>query len=133
MNSRQVIYVAHLIEGYWVPKRIIEVGENPGVVMGELTKTLGRGMLVTKTGPYNPERTLQENFDEHIVHQLAHPPMKKLVKKDDKGRKVCQSCLEHAEKLLRCGRCKTIRYCSKECQSKHWRIHKDMCRPPESK
>merc|ERR1740117_2229437 len=29
--------------------------------------------------------------------------------------------------LLQCGRCKTIVYCSKECQRLHWNEHKPAC------
>lgn len=28
---------------------------------------------------------------------------------------------------LKCGRCKTARYCSAECQRKHWLVHKPSC------
>ena len=31
-------------------------------------------------------------------------------------------------KLLRCSRCATALYCSKTCQSKHWRLHRPSCR-----
>lgn len=29
--------------------------------------------------------------------------------------------------LLKCGRCKKVWYCSKECQRKHWKVHKGVC------
>lgn len=34
--------------------------------------------------------------------------------------------------LLRCGRCKEARYCSRECQCRHWKQggHRKDCRPP---
>ena len=28
---------------------------------------------------------------------------------------------------MRCGRCKVMMYCSKECQRSHWRVHKRGC------
>ena len=28
-----------------------------------------------------------------------------------------------------CGRCKSVRYCGKECQATHWRVHKKSCNP----
>jgi hypothetical protein len=40
--------------------------------------------------------------------------------------KVCFLCLEPSK--LKCSRCLTIQYCSKECQKKDWKIHKNNCK-----
>lgn len=32
----------------------------------------------------------------------------------------------------RCNRCKSISYCCRECQVKHWKYHKDTCEPLEN-
>jgi len=37
----------------------------------------------------------------------------------------CRWCDSYAK--LRCGRCQKARYCSAECQAKHWPKHKLMC------
>jgi hypothetical protein len=37
-------------------------------------------------------------------------------------------CAEGGEK--RCARCRKVRYCSRECQVAHHRVHKLTCRPP---
>ena len=48
----------------------------------------------------------------------------------------CASCtkseteLDEGANLLRCSRCKTVRYCSKECQTSAWKDHKRTCVPP---
>lgn len=39
----------------------------------------------------------------------------------------CASCNNSRAKLLTCGRCKKIKYCSRPCQSKHWPTHKRSC------
>jgi len=44
---------------------------------------------------------------------------------------VCKWCGKTTQNLgktlVRCGRCKQIRYCGKECQAKHWPQHKPVC------
>eukprot|EP01090_Pellita_catalonica_P006524 TRINITY_DN16766_c0_g1_i1.p1 TRINITY_DN16766_c0_g1~~TRINITY_DN16766_c0_g1_i1.p1 ORF type:complete len:249 (+),score=36.14 TRINITY_DN16766_c0_g1_i1:115-861(+) len=44
---------------------------------------------------------------------------------DDRER--CARCYLKAEKLKRCGRCKTVKYCSVACQRKDWKQHKPDC------
>ena len=38
----------------------------------------------------------------------------------------CPAC--QAAALLLCSNCRTMRYCSKECQQEHWKTHKEECR-----
>ncbi|KAK5713253.1 hypothetical protein LTR15_011616 [Elasticomyces elasticus] len=42
--------------------------------------------------------------------------------------KVCGICGTNRGMLFKCGRCKSVMYCSKECQVKHWPLHKDVCK-----
>ncbi|PRW57503.1 putative splicing factor 3A subunit 1 isoform A [Chlorella sorokiniana] len=40
----------------------------------------------------------------------------------------CAACGKHALQLMKCGACKTVAYCSKACQTQHWRAgHKHEC------
>ena len=39
----------------------------------------------------------------------------------------CLFCLKEVESDLKCSRCRTARYCNKECQKKHWGVHKNLC------
>lgn len=42
----------------------------------------------------------------------------------------CDFCLKkEAKKLLFCSRCRIARYCDKNCQTKHWGLHKKDCPP----
>ncbi|KAJ7759626.1 hypothetical protein B0H16DRAFT_595442 [Mycena metata] len=45
---------------------------------------------------------------------------------------ACTKCFKNGSdepslQLRRCGKCKTVWYCSKECQSQHWPTHKKSC------
>ncbi|OAX37408.1 hypothetical protein K503DRAFT_237719 [Rhizopogon vinicolor AM-OR11-026] len=48
---------------------------------------------------------------------------------DFKGR--CMYCNTNVgrDKVKTCGRCRLVRYCSKECQVASWKIHKLRCNP----
>jgi hypothetical protein len=49
-----------------------------------------------------------------------------LVRKITYNQKICAMCYKQAGK--KCSRCDSIRYCSKDCQAKHWPIHKHECK-----
>ena len=40
----------------------------------------------------------------------------------------CGAKPSESSRLLNCGRCKKIKYCSKECQKNHWKQHKPSCK-----
>lgn len=46
---------------------------------------------------------------------------------DERDRQYCELCGK-MENLLRCGRCRSSFYCSKEHQRQHWKKHKLLCR-----
>ena len=56
-----------------------------------------------------------------------------LEKKNKKSKEsilVCAVCLTHTTN--RCDRCKKVFYCTRECQLKHWKLHKKNCRAVEA-
>ena len=62
---------------------------------------------------------------------------KKVVKKKAADAKACAHCgVTEAKtasgKLLRCGRCKAVSFCSADCQKAHWPTHKAECKPAEA-
>lgn len=40
----------------------------------------------------------------------------------------CAHCCLRSKTLMRCGRCKLVLYCGKECQKAHWKTHKHDCK-----
>ena len=41
---------------------------------------------------------------------------------------VCAMCQKKsASKLLKCSRCSSESYCSRDCQAQHWKTHKSVC------
>lgn len=41
---------------------------------------------------------------------------------------LCAHCCESKENTQRCARCKTVAYCSKECQKAHYDTHRSYCK-----
>ncbi|CAJ1403949.1 unnamed protein product [Effrenium voratum] len=44
------------------------------------------------------------------------------------GASACAGCGGKQPRPFQCGTCKTVRYCSPECQKSHWKEHKRRCR-----
>ena len=40
----------------------------------------------------------------------------------------CSFCDKASAKLRKCTNCRATQYCGKECQTKHWKEHKEVCR-----
>ncbi|KAG2031622.1 hypothetical protein BDR03DRAFT_972191 [Suillus americanus] len=73
-----------------------------------------------------------------VVHHATHPDRdnqfraiavsRKFLKENQKKFRVqCSQCQVSLEKPLKCAKCKSVWYCSKECQKKHWPTHKPRC------
>ena len=44
------------------------------------------------------------------------------------SREVCVTCSATSSVDLRCGRCRNVWYCGKQCQQSHWPTHKSECK-----
>ncbi|KAG7590583.1 Zinc finger MYND-type [Arabidopsis suecica] len=68
------------------------------------------------------------NWSFRVATVAAASGVPVMVRSKSKELHVCARCLSPAK--TRCSRCKSIRYCSGDCQIIHWRLsHKDECVP----
>ncbi|EFX74461.1 hypothetical protein DAPPUDRAFT_251928 [Daphnia pulex] len=65
-------------------------------------------------------------YDDHPMDQASLEACQKTEGINPKG-KSCASCKKISENLKRCSRCRTVVYCSVECQRGHWTLHKTVC------
>lgn len=68
----------------------------------------------------------QEFIDKHDQGARNPFPTDMNTKMPMTFTRTCQVCSKPG--TLRCGACKTIRYCSAECQKKDWKTHKQVCK-----
>ena len=84
----------------------------------------------------NNEPNIESSFpDIEALHRERNEPKKDLAR-IMKSKEMCSCCSpmcsveksDGGKDLLKCSRCKTARYCSKECQRYHWKNgHKQLC------
>ncbi|KAJ1474731.1 hypothetical protein T484DRAFT_1831228 [Baffinella frigidus] len=41
----------------------------------------------------------------------------------------CANCEKHVEKSKSCAKCRSVAYCSADCQKADWQTHKTTCKP----
>ena len=109
-----------------------------GIATGVLNPVeLRRGMLDALAGP--PPTEVQHNIDvfhkymlesyeaikKRSERQITQEEAKKLIAKATRKVGKCAQCNRPGDQ--RCGKCKKVHYCSKECQKAHWATHKQTC------
>lgn len=76
--------------------------------------------------------TIKDNTNTVFIANCSEKCMSKAVKKCKKDKELglefkCP-CGKKDKEMKKCGRCKKIYYCSKECQIKDWQNHKSECK-----
>lgn len=70
--------------------------------------------------------------DEECLDK-KHAQQDRLQKKQEKlqaSMHKCEECPEHT--TTRCDRCKTVYYCSRDCQVRGWKTHKMVCKAQQA-
>ena len=71
---------------------------------------------------------LKDNKNEELCKKAKEAINEIILSKTSKK---CHTCLKKDLELTRCSKCKSIYYCSKECQAKDWKVegggHKEKC------
>jgi hypothetical protein len=70
---------------------------------------------------------LQFNTDESKLKNFNHPDYHTSIEDPSKS-KACAFC-KKSNAPSRCSRCKSVYYCSPQCQKQHWSAHKKECTP----
>ncbi|KAG2139236.1 hypothetical protein DEU56DRAFT_323939 [Suillus clintonianus] len=88
--------------------------------------------------PNNNSAASKTVYIEHVTHPerdnhfRAIAASSKLLKANQKNFSIqCTQCQTSLEKPLKCAKCKSVWYCSKECQKKNWSTHKPSCHEVE--
>ena len=102
-----------------------------GIHSQNLSSDLARPIMVTFLHLGKPDQDVVE--EAHKKHSAHHrdPVIAQITKQYLQGRPFCCEICEALtakgrDKLLMCP-CRTIAYCSRDCQVKNWKKHKDEC------
>jgi hypothetical protein len=91
-------------------------------------------MMATFLHLGKPDLDVVEEVHNKLSSIHRDPVIAQITKQYLQGRPFCCEVCEAltargSDKLLMCP-CRTIAYCSKKCQVKNWKKHKDECRGP---
>ena len=70
------------------------------------------------------DSTNDDNGDDDVSKELSSM---NTDSRSEKKRGTCLYCLQVVKGSKRCTRCETALYCGRECQVKHWPVHKNIC------
>ncbi|EEQ35353.1 putative [histone H3]-lysine(4) N-trimethyltransferase [Microsporum canis] len=117
-NEMQVLQflvdsIGSLLEGFGIPLEKLEAqlaaGDYPagGNAWAAAHVSAGEQRVLTRA-----KRTAED-----LLEAVLRPPATQ-----------CANCRNESGALMSCGRCKTVKYCNRECQVAHFKDHKAACR-----
>ena len=74
--------------------------------------------MIYTSAPVQTNRNIFRNNDRKNIHPSKHL----------ESLSVCSYCHKPSSNLKLCGKCKKTSYCSKECQTSAWTLHKELCK-----
>ena len=69
----------------------------------------------------------KDNNDDNDNDDVSKELNNMNIDSRSKKRGTCLYCLQVVKGSMRCDRCETALYCGRECQVKHWPVHKNTC------
>ena len=66
------------------------------------------------------------NDDNNLNNELSNMNINSSSSHRSSNRN-CLYCLQKVEGSSRCSKCRTALYCNRDCQEKHWPVHKNIC------
>ena len=112
----QALYRSGIEQGLWTQEQIRQFQSSPP------TADTAHNLEVM-------ELHMLKNFDVVRAKRdglLDEDTMRSILQKNQRKIGTCAQCDRCGN--LRCGKCKQVHYCSKECQKAHWATHKQECK-----
>jgi len=75
----------------------------------------------------NAAEKASSSSDSGLSNELSSMNIDTTSSSSKKKKNTCLYCLTEVEGSQGCSRCGTAHYCGKECQVKHWPVHKNSC------
>ena len=73
------------------------------------------------------EKSSDSNDDGGLSNELSSMNIDTSSGSKKKKKNTCLYCLKEVKGSLGCSQCGTAHYCGRECQLKHWPVHKNSC------
>ena len=109
----------HKIDQYFTRAMVYPLFADPDtyVVDMEITPSLTKKMSL---------------LDDETLKQATNETVEEKTAASTDGKRRCANCGKVVSEIKRCADCGKVKYCSRECQRKHWKIHKLECKKPSS-